>query len=54
MTIQIKYKREDWKSLATCIRTEQVPADEIVAIFEDNPDFYKWYKKEYMNDNDQG
>jgi len=52
MTVQIKYKHEDWEALATCIKTEQVPAADIVAIFEDNPEFAEWYKKEYMNDND--
>ena len=52
MAVTVKYKKEDWESLATCIKTEQVPAADIFAIFKDNPDFEEWYKKEHMNDND--
>ena len=52
MAVTVKYKKEDWEALATCIKTEQVPAADMVAIFEDNPDFAEWYKKVHMNDND--
>ena len=54
MTVTVKYKKEDWEALATCIKTEQIPAADVVAILNDNPEFAVWYKKEYMNDNDQG
>ena len=51
MTVTVKYKKEDWEALATCIKTEQIPAADINAILNDNPDFAEWYKKEHMNDN---
>ena len=34
----------DYQDVADCIRSDQVPADEIVQIFTDKS-FYKWYKK---------
>jgi hypothetical protein len=52
MTVKVIYKEEDWEALATCIKTEQVPAADIVSIFNDNPEFQTWYKKEYINDDD--
>ena len=50
MTVKVIYKEEDWGALATCIKTEQVPAADIVSIFNDNPEFKDWYYKEYKND----
>jgi len=52
MAVKVLYKKEDWEALATCIKTEQVPAADIVAIFNDNPEFAVWYKKEHMKDAD--
>ena len=37
----------DYQDLADCIRSDQVPASEIVEIFTDKS-FYKWYKKKYL------
>ena len=37
----------EYESLADCIRSDQVPASEIVEIFTDKS-FYKWYKKKYL------
>jgi hypothetical protein len=49
MVIQVvKYKKEQWQEVADCIRSDQVPAFEINLIFEQNKDFYKWYKKKYL------
>lgn len=48
MTIKVIYNKEDWQAVAECIRSDQVPAQDIVAIFEDNPEFAKWYKMEYL------
>lgn len=48
MAVTVKYKKEDWEALATCIKTEQVPASDIVAIFNDNPEFAKWYKEKFL------
>ena len=36
----------EYESLAECIRSDQVPAEEIAEIFTDKA-FYKWYKKKY-------
>ena len=38
----------EYEDLATCIRSDQVPAEEIVEIFTDKA-FYKWYKKTYWS-----
>ena len=40
----------DYQDLADCIRSDQVPASEIVEIFTDKS-FYKWYKKKYFKNN---
>ena len=37
----------EYESLATCIKTDQVPASEIVEIFTDKK-FYKYYKKNWL------
>ena len=36
----------EYESLAECIRSDQVPAEEIAELFTDKA-FYKWYKKTY-------
>ena len=40
----------DYQDVADCIRSDQVPASEIVEIFTDKA-FYKWYKKKYFKNN---
>jgi len=52
MTIKVIYEEKDWENVAICIRSEQIPASEVVAIFNDNPEFKEWYTKEYMNNAD--
>lgn len=37
----------EYESLAVCIKTDQVPANEIAELFTDE-DFYKFYKKNYL------
>ena len=37
----------EYESLADCIRSDQVPAEEIAEIFTDKA-YYKWYKKRYF------
>ena len=37
----------DYQDVADCIRSDEVPASEIVEIFTDKT-FYKWYKKKYL------
>ena len=39
----------DYQDMANCIRSDQVPANEVAEIFTDKP-FYKWYKKKYLTD----
>ena len=41
----MKYNKEEWENLATCIKTEQVLPRDVYAIFKDNPEFEEWYKK---------
>ena len=37
----------EYDSLAQCIKSDQVPANEIAELFTDK-DFYKFYKKNYL------
>jgi len=37
----------EYESLAECIKSDQVPASEIVEIFTDKK-FYKYYKKKWL------
>ena len=37
----------EYQDLADCIRSDQVPAEEIAELFTDKA-FYKWYKKKYF------
>ncbi len=39
----------EYESLAECIKMDQVPATEIAELFTDKA-FYKWYKKNHLND----
>ena len=39
-------KKDQYESIAECIRGDQVSAPEVVELFEDGQ-FLKWYKKEY-------
>ncbi len=38
----------EYESLAECIRSDQVPAEEIAEIFTDKS-YYNWYKKTYWS-----
>ena len=50
MKTQIKkIKKEEYQTWADCIRSDQVPADRIHTIWQENPEFYRWYKKQYLN-----
>ena len=44
-----KIKKIHYQSWADCIRSDQVPADRIYAIWQENPEFYRWYQKQYFN-----
>ena len=46
----MKYSKEEWESLASCIKTEQVSPSDIFKIFQSNPEFAEWYK-DYMEVN---
>ena len=45
-------KRDQYESIAECIRGDQVSAPEVVELFEDGK-FLKWYKKKYDLNSDQ-
>lgn len=36
--------REDYEAWASCIRSEQIPASELVRLMRDNPRFAEWYR----------
>lgn len=44
-----KIKKTDYQAWADCIRSDQVPADRIHSIWQENPEFYRWYRKQYLN-----
>ena len=48
-TMTRKVDTYEYQSLADCIRSDQVSAAGVVALFKDKA-FYKWYKKKYLND----
>ena len=39
----------EYQSLADCIRSDQVPANEVAEIFTDKA-FYNWYRDKYFTD----
>ena len=49
MEKQIKVEKNEYESLAQCIRSDQVPADHIAEYFQDK-EFYAWYSKKYFKD----
>ena len=42
--------KRNYQNYADCIRSDQVSAAEVNAIFEDDKKFYNWYKKKYLNE----
>ena len=48
MSDRIKVAKDDYELLETCIKTEQVPANDIVQYFSDT-DFYNWFKERNFN-----
>ena len=48
--IEVIISKRDYQSVADCIRSDQVSAAEVNAIFEDDKKFYNWYKKKYLNE----
>ncbi len=47
-TMTRKVDTYEYDDLAFCIKTEQVPANEIAELFTDK-DFYAFYKKNYLD-----
>ena len=45
-------KKDQYESIADCIRSDQVSAPEVVELFEDGK-FLKWYRKKYNLDSDR-
>ena len=44
-------KKDQYESIADCIRSDQVSAPEVVELFEDGK-FLKWYRKKYKDQQD--
>ena len=42
----------EYEALADCIRSDQVPAQDIAEFFTDKA-FFKWYSKKYFGDKDE-
>ena len=45
-------KKDQYESIADCIRSDQVSAPEVVELFEDGK-FLKWYRKKYNLNSDE-
>ena len=45
-------KKDQYESIAECIRGDQVSAPEVVELFEDGK-FLKWYKRKYKLNSDR-
>lgn len=39
-----------FEETAECIRSEQVPTHEVIAIMRENPEFERWYRDRYRLD----
>lgn len=46
--MKTKIKKSEYESLAICIKTEQIPASDIVEYFKDKS-FYIYYKRNWLN-----
>ena len=46
-------KRDEWQMYADMIRSEQIPSDHLVFLFEENPEFSEWYFKCFYPDIDR-
>lgn len=46
-TMKVKVDTYEYDSLAACIRSDQVSANQIALYFSDK-NFYKYYKKKYL------
>ena len=40
-------RKNEFQLLAECIRTGQVPDEDVPKIMNENSEFAKWYKQEY-------
>jgi len=45
----IKVNEDQYQEYADCMRSDQVPAKDMVAIFNHNPKFHEWYQRKYLN-----
>ena len=41
-------REKEFQVYADCIRSDQVPASEIVELFKEEPEFAAWYRKKYV------
>jgi len=47
MKMDKELKKKDYKNIADCIISGQVPSADIACYFNDNK-FYQWYKKHFI------
>jgi hypothetical protein len=40
---------DQYQTQADCIRSDQVPAAEVIVIMAENPDFARWYRARYLD-----
>ncbi len=45
--MMMENKEDNYQQLADCIRSDQLSAKQVMAEFNENPDFASWYKMKY-------
>ena len=43
-------REDEFQLYADVIRSDQMPAPDIVALFKEEPEFQKWYQAKYLQD----
>ena len=43
-------READFQLYADVIRSDQMPAPDVVALFKEEPEFQKWYQAKYLQD----
>ena len=43
-------REDEFKLYADVIRSDQMPAPDVVALFKEEPEFQKWYQAKYLQD----
>ena len=43
-------REDEFQLYADVIRSDQMPAPDVVALFKEEPEFQKWYQAKYLQD----